>query len=596
MQSDGSSQRLIYKVLAHRFAPFGIAAIAIVLTLSSLTVGLIYDDYHHKLLMSGSESPARLLESPIDMFRFFDGDPERNRELRNLGFLPWWTSENIKGAFWRPLSSLTHWLDYVLWPDAPWLMHVQSILWYATVVLVIAFLYRRFSTTVFAAGLAALLFAVDDAHGTPVGFLANRNVLIAAFFGVLTIIVYDRWRRDNWRPGMVCTPLLLALSLLSAEAGLSTCAYLGAYAVFIDRGRWKQRLTCLIPCVLVVIVWRLVWTGLGYGFENAGVYIDPLGEPLEYIAAMKIRLPFLLLGQWLLPPSDIVLMLAPGPLMIIWRIALGFLIVLIFVLAPLLLKDRTARFWATGMILSALPVCATFPNDRLLVFVGIGAMGLVAQLLCVVFDKSRRRQKPAYWRIPAVSLAVMLVLSHLVIAPLALPLRVANPMGPKQFMDRMTLEALDESVRDEDLILVNPPLSFLAGMNSFAWAANDLPMPRRMRILASSLFQPVDIRRPDANTLVVRPAYGYCAHSMDRLFRDKKAKSSAGDRIELTGMTVEITEVTVDGRPAEAAFRFSVSLEDASLRWLQYVDRAFEPFVPPGIGESVTLPAPRPLW
>lgn len=594
--SYSGSERLVHRVLTHRLAPLGIAAIAVMLTLSSLSVGLIYDDYHHKLLMSGPESPVRLLRSPMDLFNFFDGDPERISELKDLGLLPWWTSDGIKGAFWRPLTSLTHWLDYVLWPGAPWLMHVQSVLWYAAVVLAVAFLYRRFSSTALIAGLAALLFAIDDAHGTPVGFLSNRNVLVAAFFGVLAIMAYDRWRRENWRAGVVCAPLLLVMSLLSAEAGLSTCAYLGAYALFIDRGKWRERFASLIPCAFVVVIWRLAWTSLGYGFENMGVYIDPLGEPLEYIAAMKIRLPFLLLGQWLFPPSDIVLMLPPGPLMVIWRFALGFLIVLIFVLAPLLLKDRTARFWATGMVLSTLPVCATFPNDRLLVFVGIGAMGLVAQLLSLVFNKSRRRLKPLYWRVPAMSLAIALVLGHLVIAPLALPVRVANPMGPKEFTNRLVVEKLDESVRDKDLILVNPPISFLAGMESFAWAANEFPMPRRIRILTSSLFEPVDISRPDANTLVVRPAYGYCAHSMDRLFRDKKAKSSVGDRVELAGMTVEITEITMDGRPAEAAFRFSVPLEDTSLRWLQYVDRGYEPFVPPGIGESAILAAPASLW
>ncbi len=589
-------KKFFHAILTHHRAPFGIVAIAVVLTLSSLNVGLIYDDYHHKLLMSGSQSPIRLLKSPIDMFNFFDGNPQRISELKNLGFLPWWTSENIKGAFWRPLTSLTHWLDYILWPNSPWLMHAQSILWYATLVMVIAFLYRRFSSTALIAGLAALLFAIDDAHGTPVGFLANRNVLIAAFFGVLTIIAYDRWRRYNWSPGMICVPLLLAASLLSAEAGLSTCAYLSAYALFIDKAKWKQRFACLIPCAAVVIIWRLLWTHLGYGFENAGVYIDPLGEPLEYIAAIKTRLPFLLLGQWLFPPSDIVLMLPPGPLMLIWRIALGFLIVLIFILMPLLLKDRTARFWATGMVLSTLPVCATFPNDRLLVFVGIGAMGLVAQLLSLLFDKSQPRPKQSYWRIPAMSLAVMLILSHFVIAPVVLPFRAANPMGPRKFMDRMMVGTLDESVRDKDLVIVNPPISFLAGINSLIWAANELPMPRHIRILTSSLFEPVEIHRPDANTLVVRPSYGYYAHTMDTLFRDKNAKFSIGDRVELTAMTVEITEITADGRPAQAAFIFSVPLEDPSLKWLQYIDQSFVPFTPPEIGTSATLPAPPSMW
>jgi hypothetical protein len=54
-------------------------------------------------------------------------------------------------------------------------------------------------------------------------------------------------------------------------------------------------------------------------------------------------------------------------------------------------------------------------------------------------------------------------------------------------------------------------------------------------------------------------------------------------------MTVEVTALTDDNRPAEAAFRFSVPLEDASLHWLCYRGKAFEPFTPPAVGETVEI-------
>ena len=64
---------------------------------------------------------------------------------------------------------------------------------------------------------------------------------------------------------------------------------------------------------------------------------------------------------------------------------------------------------------------------------------------------------------------------------------------------------------------------------------------------------------------------------------------SLGQRVELTGMTVTVTALTEDGRPAEAAFRFSVPLEDTSLRWLNWKDDMFQPFAPPAVGETVVL-------
>ena len=549
------------------------------------------DDYLHKLLMIGSDSPIRPLDSPIDMFNFFDGDPDRTAEIMDYGFFPWWTYKGIKGEFWRPLASITHWLDYILWPDIPLLMHVQSVLWYGILAAAVAFLYRRFISITWIAGLAALLYAIDDAHGMPVGFLANRNAVMATLFGVLTIIVHDKWRRGNFRIGLVVGPALLVASLLSAEAGISTCAYLFAHAVFIDRGTLRRRFAAMIPYLAVVVIWRFLWTYLGYGVENMGAYIDPLSEPLSYIAAVKNRAPFLLLGQWALPPSDLTIMIHPKYAILLWRSALVFLVILIVALIPLLWRQRSTRFWATGMVLSVLPICATFPSDRLLMFVGIGAMGLVAQFIYTVFGKTEEQQKRTLWRIPALVLAGIFILIHLVIAPLVLPVRAAYPMIPKKFANKLMLtEALDESVVNQDLVIVNPPITFLMLQSPMVWECNNQPMPRHLRILTSSLFQPVEIYRPDAKTLVVRPTYGFYAYVLDALFRNKQNPFSVGDRVELTGMTVEIREITSDGRATEAAFIFSVALEDPSLRWLQYKDRAFVTFTPPAIGQKVVLP------
>ena len=56
-------------------------------------------------------------------------------------------------------------------------------------------------------------------------------------------------------------------------------------------------------------------------------------------------------------------------------------------------------------------------------------------------------------------------------------------------------------------------------------------------------------------------------------------------------MIVEVTELTNDGRPAEASFEFAVPLEDSSLRWLKWKDGRFEPFVLPEIGETIEVHA-----
>src|SRR5262249_58502494 len=62
-------------------------------------------------------------------FVFMDGQAALGLARRQSGAYPWWTLPEGQVAFWRPLSALTHWIDFALWPDAPQVMHGQSLLW-----------------------------------------------------------------------------------------------------------------------------------------------------------------------------------------------------------------------------------------------------------------------------------------------------------------------------------------------------------------------------------------------------------------------------------------------------------------------------------
>jgi hypothetical protein len=572
-----------------------VSLLAVVLTSTSLTVGLVVDDYFHRAVLLGSRIFGDFLDSPMDIFCFLDGDPERTSRMVDLGFLPWWTCAGIKASFWRPLTVFTHWLDYHLWPEHPVLMHLHSLAWFAVAVALVTLLYRRFMPSVGLAGLAGLLYAIDDGHGMPVGFLANRNALLAVVFGVLALIAHDRWRREHWRAGAVLGPLLLALSLVSKEAGIATCAYLAAHALFFDRAGLRSRCLALVPYACVVIAWRAVWEYLGYGLAYSGPYVDPGSEPLRYALAVPKHAPLLLLGQWAFPPAESYLVLGFDKLLVLWLGAVGFLIVLTIALIPPLRRDPSARFWGTGMFLSLLPACATFPADRLLFFVGIGAMGLLAQLLDGVFGKASWRPKSTAWRFIAKALGLFFVFIHLIVAPIALPIRAAFPAGPKSTEKYYVRVDLDPSVEDQDVVIVNPPSILHAAYFLVEQEVAGKPVPRRMRLLAPGL-QAVQIERTDERTLLIRPEKGFLSWVFERLFRDEQLPWSVSERIELTGVTIEVMDLTADGRPAVVAFRFDARLEDPSLRWLQFKDQVWQPFTPPAVGQRVVLPAGKPFW
>lgn len=602
--SDGKPSRL-RRWLAHPALAWVLTALAVLLAAPALFSGLQADDYFHRAWLRPFPEFPELTGPKWDLFAFSYGDPERVQRLMDLGIAPWWTLPELKMAFCRPLSALAHALDYWLWPDNPALMHAHNLVWFAAFIAGACLCYRRILGPGMAAGLAMLLFALDDAHATPAGWIAGRNTLIAAALGMWCLAAHDRWRRDGWRPGAAVAPLLLVVSLLSAEAGVATLAYIVPHALFLDRAPWRRRLLALTPYFVAIVLWRIAWVARGYGVQGVESYVDPITAPLKFVWSVLEVGPILLLGQWALPPSDLYALydvFLSGLSRWVWLAGTLFLVLAAAIVLPRVRGARTAAFWASGMMLALLPICATagFPMDRLLLFVGLGAFGLLAQFLDAVWPSPAAGavSLPGACSRPARVLATVFVGIHLLLAPLAFVARAAAPAGPEALTRQFYIELpADAAISGRDVVVVNAPSGTLVGMLPVERAAHGQSIPRRTRMLGPSLSA-VTVTRENAHSLRVLAEDAYLFWSYDRLVRSLEYPFAAGQRIELAGMTVEILATTTDGRPSEARFDFDVPLEDPSLAWLQWREGKFGPFTPPAVGASIYLPraAPKIEW
>jgi hypothetical protein len=248
------------------------------------------------------------------------------------------------------------------------------------------------------------------------------------------------------------------------------------------------------------VVVGILWAGLraywGYGVRDVGLYIDPLTDTERYLRAAVGRIPLLLLGQWSPIPAEFVVVTPPR---LLWGVAAALLGTLLFAMAPLLRRDRRARFWALGMLLATVPVSATVPGDRLLTFAGIGAAGLLAQFWAFVFG-ARDAPARAWWRFPAQGVAWYLVVVHAVIAPIALPLRAGNPLGLWWVEQRLYVRTDREApLEGRTVVIVNAPSppglgeSFLCGFhksfhNSHITKITDLANPCNNRACEVAIF------------------------------------------------------------------------------------------------------------
>jgi hypothetical protein len=383
--------------------------------------------------------------------------------------------------------------------------------------------------------------------------------------------------------------LLLGLSLFSKEEGIGTCAYLAAYALFVDPKGWLSGSLAILPHGAVVVGWRALRAAWGYGVENVGVYIDPLTDPLPFATALPERVPYILFGQWSPIPAEAAGLLRPPYSSLIWWPAVVLIGILFLTVAPLLKRDRVARFWTAGMLFATIPVCATLPMDRLLTFVGIGAFGLLAQFWAFVFDRSAYASASSWWRFLATPLAWFFVAVHAVGAPLALPFRANNPLAPRWIEHRLYVQApLGPGITQKTVVIVNAPSVAHAGYLIFHRLADGKPVPQHTRVLAPAV-PAVTIRRLDERTLVIKPAWGYLQFVLDRVFRCERRPLALGEQVRLTGMTATVTALTPDNRPATATFRFDEPLESPSFVWLCYRGTGFEPFVLPAVGEEIEI-------
>jgi hypothetical protein len=226
-------------------------------------------------------------------------------------------------------------------------------------------------------------------------------------------------------------------------------------------------------------------------------------------------------------------------------------------------------------------------------FVGLGAFGLLVRFWYAVFAADGPGPKIAVWRFAAVPMAWLLVLLHLVFAPLMLGARATAPTGPRWFTERLYVRVpFDKTIEQQDLVVVNPPSAMHVSYSLFLYEHEQMPAPRAFRALTSG-FARVTVRRRDDRTLEVEPKYGYLDFFLDRLLRNERNMLRLGEEVHVARMTAKVLSLTEDGRPATVAFRFEVPLEDASLRWLRFHRGDFVPWEPPAVGEEVVL---RPEW
>ena len=578
---------LVHRALTHRHRTAGLVALAIVTALPALWAGWLGDDWAHRAVMGGH--PPFVDVDPIwYLFRFL-GPGEVNTNLASAGVLTWWVDMDVRAAFFRPLSALTHVLDHTLWPDQPVLQHAHSLLWGALMTWCALRFVAEEGTSPLAVGLAGLFFALEDAHAVPLTWLANRNALVTTTLSIVSVHAFVRWRKTGAWSAWVASLGALALGLAAGEAAIGACAWMGAHMLTREPMR---RWGALLGPAATVVAWRLAYDALGYGADHSGLYIDPGATPGVWLQALVTRWPVLAAGQLLSLPID-----GWGVLHTPARIAMtigGLGVTLAFgALAwPTLRARPVARTAALTFVLVLVPFTSTFPMDRLYTFASLASAVLIAEMadfhgVLSIDTGAVRGRVFAGWAV------LGLVAWHGPLSGLARPVRCAGtPLMGLIFDVGADTAPDDPALEEQDLIFVHA--TEFATM--YTYVKRSVPPHAQGRpvgvALLSSFWTDVHVTREDAHTLLLTPEEGFLSRPIDRLVRDPaRAPFTADTHLSHHAMDVHVRTVTTDGRPAEVAFRFADPLEDETHRRFVVLGMSgVETWTPPPVGSTTTLP------
>ncbi len=241
----------------------------------SVVFGFTFDDTHTILEHPGVRGPLSLV----------------NLLLRDF----WGRSFVNSIGSWRPLTTLTYWIDWHLAAGLPWAFHVSNLALYTVLLLLLArFLSRFFGAELGSASRLAIVgvFGALAIHADVVPSATGRAEILAALWGLLALMAPLRLEGPVRTREVLLTAgaSLLAIGAKESALPMALLAPLLAYRWHAARGTDRRApmiaLTAANTVVLFGIVafrvLRMPWWSLG---------VDRATENALLAAAPAERLP-----------------------------------------------------------------------------------------------------------------------------------------------------------------------------------------------------------------------------------------------------------------------------------------------------------------
>jgi hypothetical protein len=381
----------------------------------SIRCGFFADDWLHRLAL---DQLPDIFNEQLNLFGLIRSTDEV-LAFKRFGLAPWWTDLDVRINFWRPIPSITHWLEYQAFGHSTIAAHLISIAFYALSVFLVYRLLTRYLPNALPLAIGVAVFALDDAHALNIVWIANRNETIGGIFVLSSLLAFLRYREEGATKFAFLSLLAYVGALLSKESGLVLPLFILAQIVVFPEKQGQSLFERVRPFLRLLVAFGAISIGflylyfvvLGHG-ANTVYYLNPGKNPVLW-AANFFRSGFyhaviLATGVPLHVLSSTPVRDYPLAAVFLGGLTLGFWTLV----WRWLRNDRPLRFFILTMLVGQAIVTTSFPDPRNLFLPSIGFAYMVAR----IFEEATKRfEATKDRRYRAVSWA--LVGLHLVLAP-----------------------------------------------------------------------------------------------------------------------------------------------------------------------------------
>jgi hypothetical protein len=459
-----------------------LVVLGMALHLPAVRWGFLWDDFLHQGVLRYSEMIPEV--SPLNLYDY-RSRPQTGETLGDLGVFPWWTSDDFRVRFFRPVTSASITLDYLLYGGWAPGYHFTSILLFGLLLVLSGMLYHGLGCGRIAATFGLAFLALDDIHVLPVGWIANRNAVLANIFLVGTLLGVNRYCRRGSRGALAGAVISFFLACGSKETALITVALVPSYLFFLHPASGQETLAASLRRVLrSPVLWLFVGLGglyaggyhlSGYG-TNSALYTIPWQDRGAFAARIGSFFPVAGGSLFFGASADLVYVMPHlrGTLALVLLFPVGALLAAMW---KRLRSQKAAWFAVSWMLVALLPAAGVPTSDRLLVDASLGSALLLGLF---VEDLLSEPGRPGLSRRARRALCLLLLfLGPLLAAPMAWVR--GNGFYRLAAADRTAIGAAEISLdrgTPRQVVLLNPPSTVLALTTLATWTVlHDDPGP-----------------------------------------------------------------------------------------------------------------------